>query len=154
MRNSFLSTVSRMRLHVVAACVPAILAVACTTMQPVKPYELEGADGPKSVVVKRKDGTTLIMAQPAMHGDTITGLANGASLDIPLSQVASLQARELSPDRTRNVVLVAVGAVVAGGIFYLNSRPAVGNAAHACYDENGNVINCCLAQGQNSGTGC
>jgi hypothetical protein len=150
MRTSHCFTVSnRSGWRLAAATVWVTLTAACTALQPVKPAALNAPSRPKSVVVTRADHTRIVVNQPEVSGDTLTGMANGARQSIPLSDVLSIRAREHDPQRTRNAVVLGLGAVAVVGVVLLNSRNS-GKSSGFCFNEYSVPINCCLVNVSNA----
>jgi len=107
----------------------ALLAAACTTLRPVEPDDLIGADAPDRVQVTEQDRTVVVFHQPRVVGDTLIGTVNGVSQRLLLWQGAAIQVREPAPERTANLV---VGGGVAAIVLIAIVAPKLSAKALGC----------------------
>ena len=93
-----------------------VLCVGCTTLRPVTPEQLTGANRPDSVFVTETDHWTLVLHQPRVVGDTLEGMLEGLDTvrRVPLSQANAIQAEAPANGHTAALVvgLVAVPAAI------------------------------------------
>jgi hypothetical protein len=85
-----------------------ILAVACTTLQPIRPEQLTGPNAPKSVLVIGAGDSAVVVDEPHVVGDTLVGIANGVRQQFLLSPQTTIEVRQAAPART--------GALLVGGL--------------------------------------
>jgi hypothetical protein len=85
----------------------------------VSPEQLISQEQPDSVLVKMADGSKLVLQDPAVFRDTLSGAHDGTAVRIPLASVSELEVRQGDTVKTIVVVMViTVGvAAVAAGIF-------------------------------------
>lgn len=88
---------------------------ACTTMQAVaEPRDYLKTRQPKQIWVTRDSAQAMIAVDgPRLIGDSIVGFVEGEYMEIPVSQVRGMQAKQYSRKRT-SAFLVAASAVVVG----------------------------------------
>ena len=90
------------------------LVTACSTVVPVhSPAEYIRLKTPRIVWVTKTDNTVLRLQSPEVIADTLAGFVGGEYVDMPLSSVQSMHARQAAPGRT---VLLVRGLTVAGAI--------------------------------------
>ena len=93
-----------------AALMPLIpLATACTTVATVRrPAQFIASKAPEIVWVTTTDNSQVVLLSPRVRADTLGGLAEGVHyVEMPLSTVQSMRARQPAPRRT----LLLVGGV-------------------------------------------
>jgi len=126
---------TRNRSATVRACWITTLSLtsACTTwkVQSVTPEVLIAAQHPGRIRVTRADRTTIVLRQPELRGDTLSGVigkqADSAQhwASVALSDVAQVATRKVDPVATGALALgsaaVAAGAVIA---IWLGTLPA------------------------------
>jgi hypothetical protein len=129
---------TRNRSATVRACWITTLSLtsACTTwkVQSVTPEVLIAAQHPGRIRVTRADRTTIVLRQPELRGDTLSGVigkpADSADIarhwaSVALSDVAQVATRKVDPVATGALALgsatVAAGAVIA---IWLGTLPA------------------------------
>jgi len=117
-----------LHLAVGAACCLAL--VACHTLQPVSATELNPTTDPQ-VWVTQADHSTIVLDEPRVVGDTLNGLIHGESHRVPLSDGVSLRVKRNAPIRTAAVVAIS-GAVLLGGMYYMEHQPDVNASAQTC----------------------
>ena len=104
-----------MTIRRIIACIllPCYL-VACTTWktQEASPEQVL-AEEPGKVQVTLTDGSQLVLEDPAVSGDTLSGLYDGAPVHIPLADVWSIAVKGTDATKTGFVVLGVVLTVVA-----------------------------------------
>ena len=101
------------------------LAAACSTVVTVpSPAEFVIAKAPSTVWVTKTDNSALRLQSPRVITDTLSGFVGGEYVEIPLSSVQSMRARQAAGRRTALLVggLTVAGAAVVG--FYLNHGSA------------------------------
>ncbi len=103
-----------------AALLPLIaLSTACTTVVPVRdaPGAYVTARAPGMVWITKADSSVVQLAAPKILGVTLTGFVGADYIELPLSSVQSMRARQPAPKRTALLVggaaLAAAGAVAA-----------------------------------------
>lgn len=103
------------------------LATACSTVVTVpSPAEFILLKAPSTVWVTKTDNSTLRLQSPRVITDTLSGFVGGEYVEIPLSSVQSMRARQATPGRT---ALLVGGITVAGAIgVYLTIGRASGVA--------------------------
>ena len=131
--------------------VPGVLILTgCHTMRPVQPAQLNvngiQADPPARVWVTRADHSVLVLDSPRLNGDTLTGIAYGEPLSVPLSQMTALRTEAVAP--LKIVALATLtGAVLFSGLWYMQHRPDVNPDTPFCGNAIGNrpmpLIPCC-----------
>jgi hypothetical protein len=86
---------------------------ACTSWNPVlvEPATYIGMHHPEEVRVQLRDGSTFLLGRPRVIGDTLRGIDAGSYRNVPLANVAALQAPEPARGRT---ALLAASSVAAG----------------------------------------
>ena len=92
--------------------------VACSTWktQEASPQQVL-AEQPDKVRVTLSDGSQVVVEEPVISGDTLTGVAEGQQRSIPLSDVADVQVKKTEALLTAAFVfgtVVVVGAVALG----------------------------------------
>jgi len=120
----------------------------CHSVRPVQPADLSARASLQRVWVTRSDRSTVVLDEPRLAGDTLTGLTNGEPQSIPLSDATVIRSRQPAPGRTVMLAILA-GAATLGTLFYLEHRPDVGNAAFcgAAIGSRPNPFgNCCLLE--------
>ena len=102
----------------IIACIllPCYL-VACTSWktQEASPQQVINEDQPNKVQVTLADGSKLVLEEPAVSGDTLSGLDDGTPVHIPLADVSSIAVQGTDGGKTGLAVfggLLALGAVV------------------------------------------
>jgi len=135
---------SRAVRFVVLAC---LTLAACHTMRPVQPSDITISKPIPRIWVTRVDNSTAVLELPILHGDTLNGLVMGEPELIPLSDTRSITARRSAPGKTAGLAVVS-GAAALGLLFYMESRPDVGNG-RVCLASLGPrpnfFTNCCTA---------
>ena len=103
------------------------LVTACSTVVPVhSPAEYIPLKAPSTVWVTKTDNSTLRLLSPQVITDTLSGFVEGEYVEMPLSSVQSMRARQATPGRT---ALLVGGITVAGAIgVYLTIGRASGVA--------------------------
>ena len=89
-----------------AALLPLIaLSTACTTVVPVRdaPGAYVTARAPGMVWITKADSSVVQLAAPKILGDTLTGFVGADYIELPLSSVQSMRARQPAPKRARAV---------------------------------------------------
>src|SRR5437762_13618986 len=101
------------------ALMPLIpLATACTAVATVRrPAQFIASKAPQIVWVTTADNSQVALLSPRVRADTLGGLADGVHyVEMPLSTVQSMRARQPAPRRTLLLVggaSLAVAAIAA-----------------------------------------
>jgi hypothetical protein len=84
---------------------------ACVSWQTQEgsPQQVLADEQPDSLRVTLYDGSRVVLGEPVVSGDSLTGSADGQQRSIPLSQVRELDIRGVSAGKT---ALAAVGLLV------------------------------------------
>ena len=102
----------------IIACVllPCYL-VACSSWktQEASPQQVINEDQPNKVQVTLADGSKLVLEEPAVSGDTLSGLDDGTPVHIPLADVSSIAVQ--GTDGVKTGLAVFGGLIVAGAVF-------------------------------------
>ncbi|MEE8193417.1 MAG: hypothetical protein V3T74_11770 [Gemmatimonadales bacterium] len=93
--------------------------VACSTWktQEASPQQVLADEQPDKVRVTLADGSQVVLEEPVISGDTLTGVAEGQQRSIPLSDVADVQVKKTEALLTAAFVfgtVVVVGALALG----------------------------------------
>ncbi len=103
----------------IIACIllPCYL-VACTSWktQEASPQQVLADEQPDRVQVTLTDGSQLVLKEPAVSGDTLSGLDDGNPVHIPLADVSSIAVKGTG-GATTGLLLLGVLAVAVGGFF-------------------------------------
>ncbi len=91
--------------------------VACTSWktQEASPQQVINEDQPNKVQVTLADGSKLVLEEPAVSGDTLSGLDDGTPVHIPLANVSSIAVKGQDVVKSGLIVfgvVVVVAAVV------------------------------------------
>ena len=70
---------------------------------------------PDKVQVTLADGSQIVLEQPVIAGDTLTGSVDGEQRSIPLANVSALELRE--GDAVKTTLAIVGGVVLVGGLF-------------------------------------
>ena len=91
--------------------------VACTSWktQEASPQQVLADEQPDKVRVTLTDGSQVVLAEPAISGETLTGSADGQQRSIPLADVADVEVKKTEALLTSALVLG--GVIVAGAVF-------------------------------------
>jgi len=118
-----------------AALMPLIpIATACTTIATVRqPAQFIASKVPQIVWVTKTDNNEVALLSPRVRADTLGGLAGGVHyVEMPLSTVQSMRARQPAPRRT---LLLMGGASLAVATIVLSVSRAAGAPSSApCSD--------------------
>jgi hypothetical protein len=91
--------------------------------QEASPQQVLEDEQPDKVRVTLSDGSQVVLEEPEVSGDTLTGVATGQQRSIPLADVSALAVRKADASRTLGAVvdgLVVTAAFVAFfGVAYL-----------------------------------
>ncbi len=95
------------------------LATACATVATVRrPAQFIASKAPQVVLVTAAGNSKTTLLSPRVNADTIAGLADGVHyVEIPLSSVQSMRARQFAPRRT---ALLIGGLTTAIGVLALS----------------------------------
>ncbi len=107
------------QLQRVIACIllPCYL-LACSSWKTleVSPVQVISEEHPNKVRLTLTDGSTVVLEQPVVSGDTLTGVGEGEHVTIPVSDVTDVAVRK--KDIVKTVGLgVLVGVVIVGAVF-------------------------------------
>ena len=92
---------------------------ACNTwrVQSVAPEKLWYESSPPSTVrLRLQDSTWVVLKQPYLVHDSVTGTLKGAPTAVPLSDVTEVAVRRFSPGKTAGLVGGIAGVFVAAGL--------------------------------------
>jgi hypothetical protein len=130
------------------ACLTAI--AACHTLRPVAATQVRMTSEPR-LWVTRADHSTIVLDDPRVHGDTLSGVNRGEPHRVALSDAIAIRARRSAPLRTA-IVVAASGAFLLGGIIYMEHIPDVGDATTCETGRFGDLpVPCCQVQSNPSG---
>src|SRR5215208_933241 len=106
----------------VAATLVLFWTTACTSLQPVaEPSAFFAKQSPSFVVVTTtehsEDDDPLIVTRPQLQGGTLSGIAYGEPLAIPVTRVRTMSAHQ--PNRRRTTLAVFTGVAIVGTLGYL-----------------------------------
>jgi hypothetical protein len=120
------------------AATPMLIAVAtaCTTVATVRrPAQFITAKAPRIVWVTTTDNSQVALLSPRVRADTLGGLAEGVHyVEMPLSSVQSMRARQPAPRRT--LLLVGGITLAVAGVAIAASRGGGPSSATACVNPN------------------
>ena len=126
-----------LRRLIVATLMPLVpLATACTTVATVRrPAQFIASKAPRIVWVITADNSEVALLSPRVKADTLAGLEEGVHyVEMPLSTVRSMRARQPAPRRTLLLVggvTLAVAALVVSAL-----RGSGPSSATACINPN------------------
>jgi hypothetical protein len=85
--------------------------LACTTWQTqeLTPEQVIAQEQPEQVLVKLADGSKVVLAQPRVSGDTLSGFDGTEPYRVPLADVSAIELKESDSGLT---VLFIAGTVV------------------------------------------
>ncbi len=90
------------------------LATACSTMVAVpSPAQFVATKSPRMVWVTKTDKTVQALQSPQIIGDTLGGFVKGDFIEMPLSSVLSMRARQAAP---RHTALLLSGLTLGGAV--------------------------------------
>jgi hypothetical protein len=106
----------------------AQMASGCTSwrVMQVAPQELLVREHPEAIRVQEKGGSTYVLRNPVIDGDSLMGTLKHVSRRIPLATVDAVAVRKFSTLKTLGLVLGVPALAVAG--------LAIGCAATHCLD--------------------
>ena len=92
-----------------------VLVTACSSMQPVaQPREFLQSRQPSVVWLSQESQQTMVSVDaPRLIGDSIVGFVEGEYVEIPITSVRGMQARQYSRGRTAAFIVGLVGVAVA-----------------------------------------
>ena len=114
--------------RLLTASLVALLA-ACHSMRPVEPAQLSTKSYTR-VWITTAGNKTVVLAEPALRGDTLSGFIDGAYTEMPVTDAHSMRAMQPAVGRTVLLAGAASAAAIAGFIYYEN-RSYVGSG-EAC----------------------
>ena len=90
--------------------------VACTSWktQEASPQQVLADDQPDKVRVTLTDGSQVVLEEPAVSGDTLSGLDDSTPVHIPLADVADVEVRKTDIIPTVALVVLGLGVVFVG----------------------------------------
>jgi hypothetical protein len=129
----------------------ALLAIgACHTLAPVPPAELSQTSEPR-LWVTQADHSTIVFESPSVQADTLYGVVRGQARRVALADAVEIRAQRAAPVRTAMVV-AATGAVLIGGMMYMEHLPDVGDATTCETGRFGDLpVPCCQVQANPQG---
>ncbi|HUK21112.1 MAG TPA: hypothetical protein VLV45_06090 [Gemmatimonadales bacterium] len=117
-------------LHLAVDAAFALGLAGCHTLRPISAVELNSTTDPQ-VWVTQADHPTIVLDEPRVVGDTLSGLIHGEPHRVALSDAVSLRVKRNAPIRTAAVVAIS-GAVLLGGMYYMEHQPDVNASAQTC----------------------
>ncbi len=124
-------TVMRIRhrqLQRVIACIllPCYL-LACSSWKTleVSPVQVISEEQPSKVRLTLTDGSTVVLEQPVVSGDTLTGVGEGEHVTIPVSDVTDVAVRKTNVGASIGLGVLALGVIGAGFYAYLCAEDAI-----------------------------
>ena len=105
---------------------PCYLA-ACLSWQAqeASPEQVIADEQPDEMLVRLADGSQVVLDDPVVSGDTLTGLDSGTAVYIPLSEVTSVEIKGVSGSNTGvgiALVVIGVGVLVVLGLTALGNQ--------------------------------
>ncbi|HUK21847.1 MAG TPA: hypothetical protein VLV45_09885 [Gemmatimonadales bacterium] len=104
----------------------APLTLACHSLRPVSPTQLNPVHAHNRVWVTGLDHSVVELQDPEVNHDTLNGIVDGEPQRIALDDVVIIQALQSDPAKTAVVAIIAGGATFAG-LWYMEHRPDVGD---------------------------
>jgi hypothetical protein len=117
-----------------AALMPfCAVATACTSVATVRrPAQFIASRAPQVVWVTTTDNSQVALLSPRVKADTLGGLAGGVHyVEMPLSNVRSMRARQPSPRRT---LLLVGGLTLGAAALALSAGGGAGSSPTVCLD--------------------
>ena len=119
----------------VAATLLLFSMAACTSLQPVaEPNAFFAKQSPAFVVVTTTEQTEeddpLIVTRPQLQEGTLTGMAYGEPLTIPVTQVRTMSANQ--PNKRRTTFAIITGVAIVGTLGYLAATSGDGYTPYEC----------------------
>ena len=119
----------------VAATLLLFSMTACTSLQPVaEPSAYFAKQSPAFVVVTTTEQTDeddpLIVTRPQLQEGTLTGMAYGEPLAIPVTRVRTMSANQ--PNRGRTTLAIITGVAILGTLGYLAATSGDGFSEYEC----------------------
>jgi hypothetical protein len=104
------------------------LSAACTSwrVHGLSPQQIVTAEQPSSIRVIRSDSTQVVLSQPTVSGDSLTGLTDGKRLSIPVPDIVGLAVPVDDGGKMLALGLVT-GAVLTLGALLLIASGNAGN---------------------------
>lgn len=84
---------------------------ACQTVERVPKERLAAPNPPARVWLTLPDHSTIVVASPELHGDTLVGLVDGVRQHFVLTPAGVLTIRKAAPGRTAVLAIGMVGAM-------------------------------------------
>ncbi len=90
--------------------------VACSSWktQEASPQQVLEDEQPNKVRVTLADGSRVVLKEPVVSGDTLTGSVDGEQRSIPLADVADVEVRKAEVVPTVALVVLGTAAVLFG----------------------------------------
>ena len=119
----------------VAATLLLFSTAACTSLQPVaEPNAFFAKQSPSFVVVttteQTEDDDPMIITRPQLQAGTLTGVAYGEPLAIPVTRVRTISANQ--PNKRRTTLAIITGVAIVGTLGYLAVTSGDGFSEYDC----------------------
>src|SRR5712691_779059 len=98
-----------------------LIVTACTTVRPVLPPHEKyiRAHRPARVWITHRNGSLIVLDDPRLEGDTVTGMTGAAYREVLLADVVQLEAARPAPAKTAAAITAGLG--LAAEFIYLLS---------------------------------
>jgi hypothetical protein len=87
-------------------------------VQGLSPQQVVTGEQPESIRVTRPDSTQVVLTEPKVSGDSLTGLTEGRPMSVPLSDISGLAVLRQDSGKMFAIGL-ATGAVLGAGVLVL-----------------------------------
>jgi hypothetical protein len=106
-----------------------VLAAGCTSMQTVEPSQFIPQHRPETVSVWTTRDDVIVVSNPEIERDTLTGEVYDAPWTVPLTRVVKVEA--VTRDTRRTIFFITGAAAAAAGV-YLIGHSSKGSGAVPC----------------------
>ena len=116
------------RRSVVGSVLLTTQIVACSSwrVEPVTPEQFLRDRSPAELRVTQTDGRQLVLGQPKVSGDSLTGITNGTRRGVPFTAVAAISTRHADVGKSVLLGLGIVGALFAIAAVAVSGQTYVG----------------------------
>jgi hypothetical protein len=113
--------------RLVACTLLVCYSASCTSwrFEGLSPQQVVAREQPLEIRVTRSDSTEVVLIEPKVSGDSLTGLAEGRRLSVPLSDITGLALLSSDPGKMFGVG-VLTGAVLGAGLLVLIELASMG----------------------------
>jgi hypothetical protein len=91
----------------------------------LSPQQVVAREQPLEIRVIRSDSTEVVLTEPKVSGDSLTGLAEGKRVSVPLSGIAGLALLRSDPGKMFGIG-VLTGVVLGAGLLLLIEVASIG----------------------------